>query len=69
MAALLNRNPYRTLLWLRESAAARFLTGLAARTHDLSHEALDTCMNPSRDLGIDYLRAVLVAAGCPSRTR
>ncbi|MFF4234146.1 hypothetical protein [Streptomyces sp. NPDC001820] len=67
-AALLDRNPRRTLLYLRESPeASRYLMDLAAGTCELSHEALDTRIiqaggTQGSTLAIDYFRAVLVSA-------
>ncbi|WP_229700341.1 hypothetical protein [Streptomyces kronopolitis] len=62
--ALLNLNPRRTLLYLRESpAATRLVTDLAAGTCELTHEALDTRMTSQKDMAVDYFRAVLVSAG------
>ena len=63
-AALLDLNPRRTLLYLRESdTATRLVTDLAAGTCELTHEALDARRSHQRDLAVDYFRAVLVSAG------
>ncbi|WP_405959434.1 site-specific integrase (plasmid) [Streptomyces sp. NBC_00868] len=64
-AALLDLNPRRTLLYLRESATAgRLVIDLAAGACELSHEALDARLSHQhRDLAVEYFRAVLVSAG------
>ncbi|MET7296763.1 hypothetical protein ABZS79_32500 [Streptomyces griseoloalbus] len=62
--ALLNHNPRRALLYLRESpTATRLVTDLAAGTCELTHEALDARMISQKDMAVDYFRAVLVSAG------
>ncbi|MFD3929450.1 hypothetical protein [Streptomyces sp. NPDC058614] len=63
-AALLDLNPRRTLLYLRESAtASRLVTDLSTGACELSHKALDARMSHQRDMAVDYFRAVLVSAG------
>ncbi|WP_235441346.1 site-specific integrase [Streptomyces sp. Mg1] len=63
-AALLNLNPRRTLLYLRDSpTATRLVTDLAAGSCELTHEALDARMTSQKDMAVDYFRAVMVSAG------
>lgn len=64
-AALLDLNPRRTLLYLRESTTAnRLVIDLAAGACELSHEALDARLSHQhRDLAVEYFRAILVSAG------
>ncbi|GAA3372425.1 hypothetical protein GCM10017744_103870 [Streptomyces antimycoticus] len=63
-SALLDFNPRRTLLYLRESPTAnKLITDLGAGTCELTHEALDARMTGPKDLAVDYFRSVLVSAG------
>ncbi|MEV7192700.1 zinc ribbon domain-containing protein [Streptomyces sp. NPDC093510] len=69
VSALLDFNPRRTLLYLRESSTAnRLVADLASGACELSHEGLDAHIAGQRDLAVDYFRAVLVSVGVlPSR--
>ncbi|MFJ3723185.1 hypothetical protein ACIPYQ_11510 [Streptomyces sp. NPDC090045] len=61
---LLNLNPCRTLLYLRESPTAhRLVTDLAAGTCELTDEALDARMTSQKDMAVDYFRTVRDSAG------